>query len=228
MNIFSLPTIFDWLNRLEPFRGLPTVYALALLGLMILVVRDWRITLLALAGHYLLAGLLFADVLLPHLAFVKMLTGLFVCLILYVTARQAPPVLMAESPLRWRLGPLVIANIWPWRAFAALLTALLTILLGQQPFSFLPGMGTEVAYVNGAVFLLFALGLLQMSLFREAWRIGVGFFLALTGFELFYNNLEQSLEILAALTAVTLVASLAIAYLAQSQRRNGEFTAREL
>ncbi len=227
MDIFALPTLFDWLNRLEPFRGLPAVYALALLSLTILVVRDWRITLLALAGHYLLSGLLFADVLLPHLAFVKVLTGLFVCLIFYMTARQAQPLPAPETgqPWRLRLGPFVVANTWLWRAFAGLLAALLAIYLGQRPGLFLPGMGAETAHINGAVFLLFTLGLLQMSLARDAWQIGVGFFLALTGFELFYNNLEQSPGILAALTAVNLVISLAVAFLAQGQRQARKFTA---
>ncbi len=226
MDVFTLPTIFDWLNRLEPVRGMPTVYALALLGLVILVVRDWRVTLLALTGHYLLVGLLFADVLLPHLAFVKVLTGLFVCLIMYVTARQVSPLFAAETTPtgQWRIGPFVVANTWLWRAFAGLLAALLAIYLGQQPGSFLPGMGAETAHINGAVFLLFVLGLLQMSLSGNAWQIGVGFFLALSGFELFYNNLAQSLGILAALTAVTLLIGLAVAYLAQGQRQWAEYT----
>lgn len=228
MDMFSLPSIFDWLDRLEPLRGLPTLYVLALLSLLILVVNDWRITLLALMGHYLLAGLLFAEVLLPHLAFVKVLTGLFVCLILYVTARQALPLPPgpAGPPARWQLGPLLVANTWPWRLCAGLLVALLTLFFGQRPGNLLPGMDASLAHVNGAVLLLFVLGLLQMSLFREAWRIGVGFFLALTGFELFYSNLTQSPGTLMALTAVSLGISLAIAYLAQKQRQNREFTVR--
>lgn len=215
MDMFTLPTIFDWLSRLEPLRGLPAVYALALFSLTILVTRDWRITLLALMGHYLLAGLLFAEVLLPHLAFVKVLTGLFVCLILYVTARQAPPAAENQPFASLRAGPLLLANTWPWRAGAGLLTGIMAIFLGQWPGSFLPGIVADLAAVNGAVYLLLALGLLHMSLTDAVWQKGVGFFLALTGFELFYNNLAQSPGILVAFTAVTLVISLAVAYLAQ-------------
>lgn len=212
----ALPTIFDWLHRLDALRGLPTVYTLALLGAVILMVRDWRVTLAALLGYYLLTGLLFADLLPPHLAFVKVLTGLFVCMILYVTARQnTPTVQPVKTPFRLQLGPLVVANTWMWRLLAALFVALLALYLGQQTGNLLPGMDAEMAHVNTAVFLLVGLGLLQMNLSANIWQSGVGLFLVLTGFELFYNNLEQSPGILAAMTAVTLSVSLAVSYLAQ-------------
>jgi hypothetical protein len=48
-----------------------------LTAVIIVVAWDWRLALLALAGQYLLAGLLFADVLDPRLMVVKVLNGLF-------------------------------------------------------------------------------------------------------------------------------------------------------
>jgi len=83
----------------------------------------------------------------------------------------------------------------------------------------LPGMDAALEAVNTAVFLLVGLGLLQMNLSTNPWLGSLGLFLALTGFELFYNHLEQSLGILAAMTAITLSVSLAVSYLAQGARR---------
>lgn len=208
---------------MQPLRGAPALYVLALLGFIILVLQEWRLTLLAMLAHYLLAGLLFADVLLPHLAFVKLLTGLFVCLMLYLTARRVqqmsattagqPGLRLRAAP---RLGRWLPANTWAWRTLAALLVALLAIWLGQQPAFFLPGIREPLAHVNGAVFLLMGIGLLQMTLRRDTWQMSIGFFCALTGFELFYNHLEQSVGVLAAQAAITLAAALAVSYLAQA------------
>ncbi len=218
----TLPTIFDWLQTLQPIRGVLTLYLLALLGFIIFVLQEWRLTLFALLGHYLLAGLLFADVLLPHLAFVKVLTGLFVCLMLYLTARrvQQMSAMAAQSGLRPRARPRLQwwppANTGVWRSLAILLVALLAIWLGQRPAFFLPGASEPLAHVNGAVFLLMGVGLLQMILGRDIWQMSIGFFCALIGFELFYNQLEKSAGMLAALAATTLAAALVVSYLAQA------------
>lgn len=230
MDILALPTIFDWLNRLEPFRGQPTLLAIALTGLIILVFRDWRLMLLALLGHYLLAGLLFADVLLPHLAFIKVITGLFICLVMYITARQTrsrPPLIAAQAPAshKLQLGALHVANNRRWRLTAGLLLTLFAVTLGQMPAFFLPGMVGESAPVNGAIYFLFILGMLHMTLTSDVWQSGMGFLLALTGFELFYNNLTHSPGVLIALTAVSLGSSLVISWVAQIQERRAEFTA---
>jgi len=49
---------------------------------------DWRLALFTLIVQYLAASLLFVDLLDPRLAIIKLFVGMFVCLILYMTARQ--------------------------------------------------------------------------------------------------------------------------------------------
>ena len=72
-------------------------------------------------------------------------------------------------------------------------------------------------YLNLAVYALVALGLLGLSLTTEPFQAGIGALMFLTGFELFYGILAQSGTILAALAAVNLVVTVAIAYLTQAR-----------
>ena len=84
----EFPTIFDLIARVEFLQGLPAAYMLFVTTFLIIVLRHWQVTLLLLAAQYIVAGLLFVDVLDPRLAVIKLLIGLFVTLILYITARQ--------------------------------------------------------------------------------------------------------------------------------------------
>ena len=80
--MIEIPNIIEFLNFFDFLRGYPSAYLVMITAALILIVRDWRWSLLFLALQYLVAGFLFADVLLPHLAFMKVLVGMFVCLIL--------------------------------------------------------------------------------------------------------------------------------------------------
>ncbi len=84
----NIPTIFDWLARSEPLRGYPAVIIILVTASLIALFWDWRLALFALIVQYLDVSLLFADLLDPRLAVIKLLVGMFVCLILYMTARQ--------------------------------------------------------------------------------------------------------------------------------------------
>lgn len=205
----KFPTIFDWLNQFAPLRGLPAVYALLLLALLVLFVRDWRVSVLALLGQYLLAGLLFVELLEPRLAFVKVLLGLFVCLILYVTGRQVQGAPAEKGTMADTL----------FRVFLAALTLLIVVLLSQRPAYWLPGIPAALSFLQLAIYGLLALGLLLMSLAGEPLRAGMGLLMALLGFDLFYSAQETALALLIALAAIHLLLALAIAYLAQVRRR---------
>ena len=84
----NLPTVFDWLDRLDFLRGVPAAYGVLLTAVLILVAWDWRLTLLALMAQYGIVGFLFVDLLDARLVNIKVLAGFFACLMLYLTARQ--------------------------------------------------------------------------------------------------------------------------------------------
>lgn len=223
---FRFPTIFDWLDQFAALRGLPAVYALLLLALLILFIRDWRVSLFALLGQYLLAGLLFVEVLEPRLAFVKVLTGAFVCLILYVTGRQVQGARQIGKDTAVH-PPTGILHVGPFKlgvdlAFRILLVAialLIVLVLSQRQAYWLPGIPAALSFLNQAIYGLLVLGLLALSLAGEPLRAGAGFFVALLGFELFYSAQTSAVALLFALAAINLLAAVAIAYLSQMWRR---------
>lgn len=226
----DFPTLFDWLARFQFLQGFPAAYLVLLMAMVMVVVRDWRVTLLALLLQYLAAMLLFVELLDPRLAVVKAFTGMFVCLILYVTARQVnwgklpadiSPVeavqLRAERQIRF--GPYLLPTTLPFRLFLALMMALAVWAVGQQPGFQLPAITQP--YLTLAVYALVGMGVLQVGLTAEPLKAGIGLLMFMAGFELFYHALEQSVLMLAALAASNLVLALTIAYLTQIRHTPG-------
>lgn len=220
----DFPTIFDWLAWAEPFRGFPAAYLVIAAAAIVVAVWDWRIALLALAAQYLLAGLLFVDVLDPRVAYVKLLVGLFVCLMLYITARQVewgktPPDLTAEEAarlypvryLQWGRFRLSLRSIV--RLALVVLVTIVVLQVGQSAGVQLPVVPEPVSL---AVYGLMALGLLGMAVTSEPLKAGMGLLIFMSGFELLYSSLEQSLAMLTLLAVANLVIALAIAYLTQA------------
>lgn len=219
----TFPTIFDWLERFAWLRGFPAAYVALVTAFIIVVVADWRVMVFALAVQYLVGGLLFVDVLDPRLAIVKVLIGLFICLMLYFTARQAglgrrPG---GEAPAekwrrrevkQWRVGPVRLPVAILARLTLALLLALAVWTLAQRPEYRLP---IVPPHVNLAIYALVSLGLLGLSQTADPFRAGLGLLMALGGVELLYSALEQSVAMLALLAAADLLVALVVAYLTQ-------------
>ncbi len=228
-----MPTIFEWIDRLSFLRGLPGVYLLLGTAVFIVFVGDWRLMLLAFAGQYLAAGLLFVEALDPRLAIVKVLAGWFVCLILYMTGRQAADSGGGNGRFPVNTRAVQITNLGQgnkvrgsayrllstlsFRLVAALIILLSAWVLAQRPGYFLPALPPELAYMTFAVYGLIGLGLLGVSLTADPLRAGLGVLMLMTGFELYYSVLEQSVAVLALLAAVNLILALVIAYLTQAR-----------
>lgn len=210
-----IPTVFDWLERLAFLRGETAAYLAVLTAVVILLAWDWRVAVVGLMWHYLFAWLLLADLLDPRLAAVKLLAGLFVCLIFYWTARQLPPQALERQV---QLGRLRLPASLPRRLVVTPLLLLLLLWLGQNPAYGLPGVPESLGYLPLAVYGLAGLGVLGMAATTDPWQASLGLFLCLTGFELFYHYLDQSVLVLALLAAVQLLAAVVVSYLAQGYR----------
>ena len=222
----AFPTIFDWLERLEGLRGYPAAYAVLVTAVLVIIIWDWRLALAALAAQYFFAGLLFVDLLDPRLAVVKLLAGWFACLILYVTARQVnwggrPQDVSANelsnvAPEKtFQVGPLHIPASLPLRLLLVLVMLWLITSLFQRPDFALPAIADNLSYLSLAILSLVVLGLLGLALTSEPLKAGMGVFMFMTGFELFYSALDQSATMLIILAAVNLVLALVVAYLVQ-------------
>ncbi|MCI0648033.1 MAG: hypothetical protein L0346_24505 [Chloroflexi bacterium] len=223
--MIDIPNIFDLLARFAFLRGAPAAVLVLLTAAVIFVVRDWRWSLLALAVQYLVAGLLFADLLDPRLAVVKSLVGLFICLILHITARQVnwgrlPADITPQEAARLRrdrtihFGRYRLPTDFPLRLFLALMVTLVVWAVSQRPAYHLP---IVPDHFNLAVYALVGMGLAHLSLTTEPLRAGMGLLTFLTGFELYYSALEQSLAMLTFLAVANLVLALVIAALSQAR-----------
>lgn len=225
----SIPSIFDWLEYAAPLRGNPAVFIILITSIFIAVFWDWRLSLFALIVQYLVASLLFVDLLDPRLAIIKLLVGMFVCLILYLTARQIdygkiPEDLTVAERKQLFGDKKIIIGRWalPRRMLTRIIAtaiALLAIWLLTSRFSFsLPGIPDNLAHINRAILILMGLGLVGITTSRHALPAGMGLYTFLTGFELYYATLEQSIVMLAALAAFNMTIALAVAYLSQAQK----------
>ena len=224
----DFPTIFDLLDRVGLFRGLPGVVVLLLATFLIVAAWDMRLSLPALLSHYLIAGLLFVDVLDPRLAVVYALAGIFVTAILAITAWQVnwgrPPLgLTAQEakrlnlPSRRTFGRVSIPNRSLVRLVLAGVVLVLALWLASTPSTLLPVIPDELAYLEPAIAGLMGLGLVGATTSVEPLPSGLGLLVAMTGFELFYSLLDQSIAMTLALAAANLVIALVISYLAQAR-----------
>jgi hypothetical protein len=222
----NLPTIFEWLDRLSSWRGMPAVYVVLLTAVLIIAAIDWRLSIFALMVQYLFVGLLFFDLLNPRLAVVKLLVGLFVCLMLYFTGRQVnwgglPPDGLPEeiqqSPVlpTIRIGSRVIPFSAPMRTVFVGVIGLMLLFVARQPALHLPILPDGLVAANTAVFLLAILGLLGLVLSTDPFQAGLGLLMFVTGFELYYSGLEQSISLMVGLAAANFGIVLVISYLTQ-------------
>ena len=220
-----MPNILDFLAFLSFLQGTLGIIVVLLTAAIIFVVHDWRLSLFALAIQYSVVGLLLAGVLLPHMAFMKVIVGLFITLMLYVTARQVnwgrlPPDVSPEEAVQLkqdrliRLGPYMLPTDTPFRLLLGVAIGLIVAATSQRPLLQLPVVSDDL---NTAIIGLIAFGLVGMSLTTEPLKAGLGLLMFMTGFELFYSSLEQSAAMLVSLATLNLIFTLAISYLVQAR-----------
>lgn len=224
----SFPNIFDWLERLDFLRGYPAAMLVLLTAVIIILSWDWRVSVTALAIQYFAVALLYADILPPQLAIIKLLVGWFVCLILLITARQVhwggvPDDITPEEEAQFhhiefvKMGPVRVPKSFPIRTLLVAVAILIIFWWTQWSVTDLPVFADAADYLTLAINTLVGLGLLGLATTTEPLKAGMGLLMFLAGFELFYASLEQAAIIFALLAAVNLVIAVVIAYLTQRQ-----------
>jgi hypothetical protein len=214
---------------LVPFlAGLPAIVGLFLTGATIFVTADWRLSLAALLTQYLLLGLTLSRFLHAELALVRVLVGILVVPILYLTAQRIHQVRDPERPQRgqirflglsvgWDAGPLGL----PLRLFAILLVALAFVRFLPNYRALLsdlvvggPALPSDVIMVS---FWLVSIGLAGLVLSGDALRVAPALLTMLAGFEVVYAGLQTNPAVVGLFGALTLLAALAFSYLAAVQ-----------
>jgi len=214
-----MPTLTEILARLAVVPTTTALLGLAVTASLLIALTDWRASVLALVAQYVLAGLLLTRVIRPEIATIKTLIGAMICVVLYVTARRVGwgrlPLEEGEEPPSWWLLALMMGV--PFRILAALMALALAFSAAlRMP---LPNVPLEVT-VGG--FTLGMVGIFAIALAREPLKGGIGLLTVMTGFEMFYSSVEQSLVVVGFLGLVNLGIALGISYLTTSQALSEE------
>jgi hypothetical protein len=211
-----MPSLYELLDKLAFLAVTPIASGLALSAALIVLWRDWRISLSALLAQYILAGLLLTRLIPPEIATLKVLVGGLICAILYLTARRIGPDRAAKQPGDYGETALPGREVFPagivFRLFSLLLIGLAAYSVAQNyPIPELPGQISLVCY-----WLMFS-GFLLLILTGEPLKAGQGLLTLTTGFELFYTSIERSLSLVGLWGVVNLLLALAIAYLTSAR-----------
>ena len=209
-----MPSLHEILEQFQFITRELAVLGLFVTGGLIVLVRDWRVSLLALLGQYLLAGFILSRLVLPEIALIKVLIGALICPMLYLAARQAGwqadrSFLIARRKQTKNVGGDVFPAGFAFRLLAVTLMTLLAVALSRTyPPPLIPpdlGLGS---------YWLILVGLLILMMTEEPLKAGQGLLTAIIGFELFFAPLERSLAMVWLWAVVNLLLTLAIAYLA--------------
>jgi len=219
MQVFS-----DFLDFLT---GAPAMIGLLLSALIIFVAADWRVALSALLVQYILVGLALVDAVRLEFVVVRILTGILVTAILYLSARYIPtgdhekedgpgPHIFGLH-VAWLAGPLG----FPLRLMASLLVVLLVVRVFQSYTLAAVPMGLALI-----AFWMAGMGMLGLVLSGHPLRAAVAVMTFLAGFDLVFAALEPSLAVAGFLSAFYLLAALGFAYLIAAHALAGTGTER--
>lgn len=212
-----MPTLPELVEQLSLVVTTFAMVAVMITAGVMVVIKDWRASLLALVIQYVVMGLLLTSEIRMELAVIKTLVGAILCLILYMTARHvewgrptSPPSPAAEA------GALSEPSASQWTLPTELpfrfLAALLVVVAAYGGASTYPMPAVSEA-IGLSVYAMAALGLLAMGLTDEPLKAGLGLLTFVSAFELFYTVLEPSLIVVGFLGLANFLIALAIAYL---------------
>lgn len=211
----AMPTIDEIIAQLSFLVATPAVLGVGITAAVMVLLRDWRASVAALAVQAVLTALLYTLLLPAQLIGAKLLVGLFVALLYFVTGAQLsvfaedqPP--SGEGPW-WRR--LQLRSQALFRLFAVLMVAVASTQVSVQ----LQGVFQVPALVADAGVLLVGLGLLNLGLSNSPFLTGLGLTTLLMGFGLFYSAVEPALAVMAMLAGVDFAVALAASYLSLSE-----------
>jgi len=180
-----------------------TVVVLLLATAINLVRRQWAINILALGFQYICFFLIILDVRSPLLAAIKLIVGLMVTLMLYLTVVSSGLIESLLRPRRPTTGEV-------FRGTIAILLVLISFWAGT-------GLQQSAFHQSSQLLLTASLGLILFGLFQmgtitEPLYLVIGLLTFLSGFELLYASLEFSRVLEALFTAVNLSLALVGSY----------------
>jgi hypothetical protein len=208
--------------------GLPALVGLFLTAATIFVTSNWRLSLGALLVQYILLGLTLSRFLQAELAIVRVLVGILVVPILYLTAQQIhearDPKQVTRNEIHflglsvgWDTGPLGL----PLRLFTLLLVALAFVRFLPNYQALLSGLVVGGPALPENVIMislwLVSVGLIGLALSGDALRVAPALLTVLAGFDVVYAGLQTDPAVVGLFGALVLLTALAFSYLAAVQ-----------
>jgi hypothetical protein len=184
----------------------PAAAWVALSALLLVISRNWRWSVAALALQYVGIFALTALSWPLPMAAVKLVSGWMAGAILGVAMIEAPQSALAELQAEGRFWP----SGRTFRLLAAALGGMLVVSLVPQVSGWLPGV--RPAQAGGGLMLL-VMGLLHLGLTAQPLRVVLGLLTVLGGFEVLYATVESSALVAGLLAGVHLGLAMVGAYL---------------
>jgi len=156
------------------------------------IIDNSRVKLGLLALQYSLITILIDPTTPNQLIVIKIVTGLIVVSVMYISAKQMDIRGGHENEQGLLTGRI-------FRMIAVLLVTTSAIGIGRSNFVTIPGIRPEAL---SSALLLGGLGLLQVSMFGKPPDVAIGLFSLLNGFEIVYGVLESSIAIMTLLAIV--------------------------
>jgi hypothetical protein len=181
---------------------------------ILVVNRDWRLSVIALTVQYFFVVLLLTRQIYLEVAAVKGLIGWLICMVFYLTERRAGT--LGRPAEGEEATPAKRWHRWMMSAQASfhLLAVLLIAVAAYVAALRIPLPETEVPRdITLACYLLAGLGVLLIGIGESPMQVGFGLLTFLSGFDLFYVALEPSLAVAGLLGGVSFLIALAAAYL---------------
>jgi hypothetical protein len=183
-------------------------------SLGLLLITNWRWTIIALAIQYAGVFLLIVNNWPVTLALVKLIAGWMAGAIIGLAISGLPGEyqigLSAGRSLREKTSPRINFSYLFFRIFAAGIFALVIIALSPALTKVMPNLTPEQSY--GAFFLI-GFGVLHLCLTTEVLPVILGLLTTLSGFEVIYAVVESSSMVTALLATITLGIALVGAYM---------------
>jgi hypothetical protein len=193
---------------------------------ILILLADWRMSLLALAVQYLLVTVLLSTIVQLEVALVRLIAGGLVAVILYITAvrvragwarraRVAGWKNVNEIASLFEREPFIVGL--PFRLIALVLIGVSVVTASNQfPFPNAPPLFWLVSL------WLCSAGLLLIAISRDALKVGIGLLTFSSGFGALYLAIEPNLLFYGLLLISDLVVALAVAHLASAPVRATE------
>jgi len=181
---------------------LGAVILVGLTSILILIIRDWRLCVAALAVQYIGTFFLVYTSWPVEMAVAKMVAGWMAGAILGMAMSTSIDT-WHESEKSQKFGPI-------FRILAALIIALTITSIVLQSDTWLSMIDIHIRWGS---FVLIGFGLLQLSLTTHPLRITIGLLTALSGFEIIYAAIETSILVTGLLAGITLGLALVGAYM---------------